>query len=217
MFPRCSISGLALLLLASTLSIACADGADDRAAAENPSFDVWCDKHLCDWSTESGAIAQTSTWHKQDLAVSLLDTGTKISQKLKLSSDSAKCILFDTIADVAPLAQVALELDYNNDGIIDDSQQIPALRWTSVPVVLNTPLAYDGLTLSVVKGGNGRAVLAQMRIVPQLDCSGDPLPLKEDSVCSQNEVCVSGRCEGGHCQPCPSGGCPPFTPSASSE
>jgi hypothetical protein len=208
---------LAFLLLFSTLCVGCADGADDEAMASDPSFDNWCDKHLCDWLTEQGNIAQTSTWHSKDLAVSFLATPTKISQRLELKSDSARCLLFETIADVATEAQVALELDYNNDGIVDDHQQISALRWKSVPFVLNTPLAYDGLTLSVVKRGTGRAVLAQMRIVPRLECPGNPLLLKEDSVCSQNEVCTSGRCEGGHCQPCPNGGCTSFTPSASSE
>jgi hypothetical protein len=170
----------------------------------NPSFDEWCDQHLCEWETRQGAIAQVATWHQKDLAVSFEETPTEISQLLEHKQEGSLCFLFDTIADAAPGAEMSVVLDFNDDGFADLEQRISTLRWKSVPFPVRTPVAYDGLRLSIVKKGTGRAVLAQMRVAVQPECSGSPLTLGAGSRCSRNEVCTSGRCEQQHCS-APSG------------
>jgi hypothetical protein len=195
----------------------CATQGNDGAAVADPSFEHWCDSHLCDWRTDEGSYERTGTWHKKDLAVSFLDTPTTISQLLKLDGENAPCILFDTIADVVLEAQVSLALDFNDDGIPDIEQQIAVLHWQPVPFVVRAPVAYDGVRVSVTKNGTGRAVLAQMRVVVQPHCSGNPLTLDANSVCTVDAVCKSGRCEDGHCQPCSAGNCASLTPAPESE
>jgi hypothetical protein len=187
--------------LACALICACANG-DDAAGSDfpaNPSLDLWCDEHLCDWETRQGAIARVGTWHEGDLAVSFERTPTEITQLLESKHEESVCFLFDTIADAPAEARMSLVLDFNDDGIPDITQQFSALRWRSVPFPVRTPVAYDSLRLSVIKEGTGRAVLAQMRVVPQRDCSGRPLTLGADSICSRDEVCTSGRCEQQRC------------------
>lgn len=187
--------------LACAIGVACGDDGAKSDEAIDPSFEHWCDQHLCDWQTLQGAIAKTRTWHAQDLAVSFLETPTEITQLLEGEQGISTCLLFDTIADVAPEAQMSVVLDFNDDGVPDVTQQIPVLPWKSVPIVVRTPLAYRGLRVSVVKRGTGRAVLAQMRVAPQANCAAEALTLADGSVCAVDQVCKSGRCEQGRCLP----------------
>lgn len=203
LLPFCALLGASLL--------ACGDAADD-APFSNGTFDNWCDAGPCNWVTRQGAIERTKTWHKDDLGVSFVETPTEITQRFTLNATRAPCILFDTIADVAPEARVSMLLDFNDDGIVDVKQTISALRWKSVPFPVRAPVAYDKVRLSVIKEGTGRAVLAQMRVVPQYVCVGEPFTLKGGSVCSQNEVCTSGHCVAGLCDDCAEEACEPTTP-----
>jgi hypothetical protein len=197
--------------------LGCADGADDGPSVGNPSLDNWgCGNRLCDWDT-SGSVEKTSTWHKRDLGASFLESNAQISQHVVIDEDNGSCIVFDTIADLVPEALVYLHIDFNDDGVRDVTQQITGSRWQSMPFVVRTPVAYDGLRLSIVKEGTGHAVLAQIRLLTRFTCGGDPFTLAEDSLCSANEVCTSGRCEGGHCQPCADARCTSLTPARSSE
>lgn len=196
MSTRCWLFALACMWLG-----ACADAANDSYTPLNPSFDQWCDQHLCDWETRQGAIAQVGTWHSKDLAVSLEQTPTEISQLLEHKQEESVCLLFDTIADAAPEARLSLVLDFNDDGVPDFEQQFAGLRWKSVAFPVRTPIAYQSLRLSVIKQGTGRAVLAQMRVIEQASCSGAPLRLRAGSRCDRNEVCSSARCELGLCAP----------------
>jgi hypothetical protein len=77
-----------------------------------------------------------------------------------------------------------------------------------VPFPVRAPVAYEGLRLTVIKRGEGRAVLALMRIIPQHNCSGF-ITLDPNSSCSQDAVCRSGRCQDGRCTS--------LTPGAGSE
>lgn len=195
---------LALLASAGLALLACGDddgGQNDTTA--NPSFDNWgCNRKLCDWKTLDGSIDKTSTWHKLDLAVSLLESNTLISQVLDLNEKKAPCIVFDTLSDVGEEAFVSIRLDFNDDGIVDTTQQVSPLRWQSLPWVVRAPVAYDSMRLSILKEGEGRAVLAQMRMVVRSECPGEPLRLENASVCSRGDVCKSGFCSAGYCQAC---------------
>jgi hypothetical protein len=195
-------------VLAVLVALGCADEGE-KDALSNPSFDDWCDRNLCDWKTSQGRIEQARTWHTQDLAVSFVETPTEISQLLKFTAASGPCLEFDTIADVAPEAEVSILVDFNDDGFQDYEQQVSVLRWRSVPFVVRAPIAYDGVRLSVIKRGEGRAILALMRVVPRSSCSSAPLTLAHGSVCSQDAVCRSGHCQDGRCTS--------LTPDAGSE
>src|SRR4051812_606928 len=108
---RCSILFVALL---GSLLAGC-----ETNLIDNPSFDRWCGEDLCDWTTEAGKIERVGSWHKKDYAVSFLEPDTRISQ---LSTDTVPngCIRFEMIADVDPLARLTLEIDYQDDGKVDE-------------------------------------------------------------------------------------------------
>jgi hypothetical protein len=170
-----------LLVPACVVSFACgAYGSSKDDSTADPSFECWREQHLCDWQTVQGEIEKTPTWHERDLGVSFLQTPTEISQLLESDTGGAPCLLFDTIADVAPEALMSLVLDFNDDGSPEIEQQISALRWKSVPFLLRAPDNYDRVRLSVIKRGSGHAVLAQMRVVPQSNCGGQALRRARD-------------------------------------
>jgi hypothetical protein len=202
-------------LLVGALLGACADS--DEASGDNPSFDDWCDDHLCAWQTVTGRVAPTGTWHRQDLAAEFLDSPTEITQVIAPKLPSPPCLQFDTIADVGPEAFMSLKVDFNDDGSWEVEQQITDLSWQSVPFTVRAPGLYLKLRVSVIKEGRGRAVLAQLRMVPRSYCVGAPLNLKDGSACSQDAVCASGHCLEGYCQSCDGDACMSLTPAPRSE
>lgn len=196
-------------LLALLVTLGCSDSGRENDALIDPSFDDWCERNLCDWTTRQGRIEPATTWHVSDLGVSFVETPTEISQLLEKEVEVGGCLLFDTIADVAPEADVSILLDFNDDGFQEEEQRITGVRWRSVTFPVRTPVAYQGLRVSVIKRGAGRAILALMRIIPQSNCTSAALTLKDGSKCSQDAVCTSGLCLEGRCTS--------LTPSAGSE
>lgn len=190
-------AGRVTLVLA--LCVACGDSSDPLFG--DPTFDDWCDNELCDWDRiGTGRIARVSTWHAKDTGVSFLDPSSQISQRL--GGEPYPCFQLDTIADIDG-ASLEIRVDYNDDGIIDFRQQVADARWQSVTFPLPAPVDYDGATFSVRKEGAGRAVLAQLRVLPQDECSVGPLKLATMSVCSLDEVCQSGSCVDRRCSELP--------------
>src|SRR5262245_4478984 len=98
---------------------------EDTNLINNPSFDLWCGGSLCGWQLDAGQIARVATWHEKDYGLSFEQTPTQISQ-LSLA-DPVRCLRFELIADVEPEAQLALLLDFNDDGVIDSEQRVPAV------------------------------------------------------------------------------------------
>lgn len=178
----------ALLAPACALSFACGATVSEKDdTTTDPSFECWRGQNLCEWQTVQGEIEKTATWHKHDQAVSFLRTPTEISQLLESETGGAPCLLFDTIADVAPGALVSLVLDFGDDGSPEVEQQIPVLRWKSVQFVVRAPGSYERVRLSVIKHGSGRAVLALMRVVPERNCGGQALTsVRSDSSLTPN-------------------------------
>jgi hypothetical protein len=196
--------------LASLVLIACASlvlGAKgcDGDILSDPTFHTWCGDSLCAWKVEEGHVARAPTWHENDVGVSLVDTPTAISQTV---TDTPKCILFTTIADVDPAAQVVLQLDFNADGSIDDEQPIAATGFASSRNQITAPLYYTGIRFVIRKKGQGRAVLAQIRAQTVDNCSSPPLKLHDlslGSVCAPgdgSQECASSVCCQGLCADC---------------
>ncbi|HEY8074617.1 MAG TPA: hypothetical protein VIF62_10910 [Labilithrix sp.] len=168
----------------------------DNDILSDPTFRLWCGDSLCDWKVEQGSVRRAPTWNEKDYGVELVDTPTAISQVV---TDSPKCILFTTVADVDPSAQVTLGLDFDADGTIDAEQPIAATGFHSTQIQVSAPAYYSGIRFVIQKKGAGHAVLAQMRAQGASDCSAPPLELHDEPLGTPCDVTRTGECHSGVC------------------
>jgi hypothetical protein len=172
----------------------------------DPTFRDWCGDGLCKWRTDSGAIQRVSTWNANDLGVSLLD-GAQISQPTEESE--ATCILFTTVANIDPKADVTLSVDFDDDGTVERSLPLGASQWHQVRLEITAPPAYAGIRFAIRKKGTGTAILAEMRVQSVTGCTG-PAPVLRDLVsgqrCASDNECDSGVCSDGSSLPGADGG-----------
>jgi hypothetical protein len=205
----------ATLLVAAAVSLA-ALGADcEGNVVADPTFRDWCGKGLCAWNLDSGRIQRVPTWNPADFCVSFLDPGTEISQKTQ--ENSAKCLLFKTVADIDPSAQMTLLVDFDNDGTIDFQAPLGATDWHLVQAEISAPPVYKGITFRLKKEGSGTTVLAEMQVLSTTGCTPAPPlvlppqplagPCAKSSDCQTELVCTSGhqcaQCD--ETTPCPGG------------
>lgn len=160
----------ALMTTLLALSLA----ACDEDLIKNPSFDRWCGDALCDWETVQGKVEQTSTWHKKDYAIDFVETPTEITQLVK-SSGGYGCIRFDLIADVDPRAELKLLVDFGDNGENIITQLVPSVRWESTSFYIHEPSSYKSVRYTLLKSGEGKAVLAQLW-AEQDSCSDNAIP-----------------------------------------
>jgi hypothetical protein len=189
---------LALFALLGVASIA-ADCEGNITA--DPTFRDWCGNSLCAWSTVYGNIQRVPTWNENDFGVSFLDAagdgshpaGTQIMQVTE--EQQAPCILFTSLGDIAPDAQMSVSVDFDNDGTIDYTAPLGTANWKEVQTEITAPPSYHGITFYVTKSGTGTAVLAEMRIQSTTGCTA-PAPklqnLSLGAVCSSSNECASG-------------------------
>src|SRR6185437_10088681 len=107
----------------------------------------------------------------------------------------ATCLLFSTTADIDPSAQMELQVDFDNDGIVDFQTPLGATQWRKVQAEITAPKAYRGITFHVRKGGTGAAVLAEMRVVSTSGCTAPPPPLPPQpfgGACAVDGDCLAG-------------------------
>lgn len=195
---------LAYLVLFACASLVLGAKGCDGDIISDPTFHTWCGDSLCEWKVEEGHVSRAPTWHQNDYGVSLDSTPTAISQTV---NDSPKCILFTTIADVDPSAQVVLQLDFDADGTIDDEQPIAASNFHPTRNEITAPVYYTGIRFVIRKKGAGKAVLAQIRAQKIDTCTAPPvelhdLPLGAGCSAAHEEECRSGVCCGGLCSDC---------------
>jgi hypothetical protein len=196
-----ALTRAALLLLA-----AAALGADcEGNVVQDPTFRDWCGDALCDWTLDSGRIQRVPTWNADDFGVSFLDPGTQISQVT--SESQATCLLFKTVADIDPAAQMTLLVDFGNDGHIDFQAPLGATDWHEVQAEISAPPQYTGITFHVRKEGTGTAVLAEMQVLSTTGCAPAPPipvpPVPFGAKCSKDADCLAGLvCSGGACSQC---------------
>ena len=213
-----------LVLLVVSLSCALfATGCDDIIS--DPNFHTWCGDQLCSWKLESGEIRKAPTWHKNDTGVELLDSSapshvTAISQVVNKSTYT--CLEFSVIADVAPEAQVFINVDFNADGTNESEQQIAAVGFRLQKTLITAPRHYTSMKFTIQKRGSGRAVLAQMDVHAKTDCTAPPPALKPQAIGTKcaliaidngllydHAACASGVCCEGVCAECCVSGSPP--------
>jgi hypothetical protein len=206
------LAGAALFALASL------GGACDGDVLTDPTFRTWCGDELCAWTTESGAVRRAPTWHRHDYGVELVGAPASIGQDASgatgapefLLGDLAaqpRCLRFTTLADVDAAAQVSVAFDFDRDGRVDLEQPIAETNFRPTRTELTAPYAYDGLRVTITKRGEGRAVLAQMRLQSVDGCTAPPVerspqPLGAPCTAAGAGECASGVCCGGRCSEC---------------
>ncbi len=161
---------------------------------KDSTFRLWCGESLCAWGLEAGSVRRAPTWHAKDYGVELVEAPTTISQS---TPASAACLAFTMIADVDPGAQVSVGLDFNRDGSVDYEQPIASTGFREARTVVTAPERYDGVRFVISKKGEGRAVLAQMRVESSGDCAAPPIEptgLRLGSGCEGDGQCLSGVC-----------------------
>jgi hypothetical protein len=177
---------------------ACASLGDDCDGdiVQDPTFRDWCGSSLCSWKTDFGQIARVPTWNQEDFGVSFLDngsTGTEISQVTE--ENQATCILFTSVGDIDPTADMTVSVDFNNDGTIDAIQTLASATWHTVQTEITAPARYQGITFYVKKNGTGTAILAEMAIQSRSGCTAPPPKidnLRFGETCSSTAECETG-------------------------
>jgi hypothetical protein len=181
---------IAAAFFASSLGADC-----EGNVLSDPTFRDWCGDALCKWTTDSGTIQRVPTWNANDFGVSLVDSGTQISQVP--DEVDATCLLFTTVANIDPAAQVMLSVDFDADGTVETLLPLGATAWHRIQLEITAPAAYRGIRFALRKDGAGAAVLAEMRVQSTTGCTG-AAPILHDLATGQ--PCVGGpECESGVC------------------
>jgi len=162
---------------------------------QDPTFRDWCGSSLCAWHLDAGQIEPVPTWNQNDLGVSFVDMPTQISQTS--TESSATCILFTSVADIDPAADMTLSVDFDGDGSIEYSAPLGATHWQKVQTEITAPAAYQGITFTLRKAGSGTAVLAEMRIQSTSGCTAPPASIAAGSLvlgekCAGDSDCSPG-------------------------
>jgi hypothetical protein len=188
---------------------------------EDPGFDLWCidndGRHvLCAWDLDAGEIKRVSTWHRSDYGVEMQSNPTQISQ---LVEGNVSCIFFDMLVDKDDGVTVTLEMDFNDDGTIEYSHPLPNNDFRPIEYNITPPTWYASVRFIIRKTGEGRAVLAQIKVHSDAEenCTDHPINLTDrpdGAECEESAQCLSGRCapvqlwrpdvEGGYVRACSS-------------
>jgi hypothetical protein len=190
-FARRCASQLAIGAFAAT-----AVGGDcDGDIVQDPTFRDWCGDALCAWKLDEGHLQRVPTWNENDFGVGFVDDPTQISQST--TESSATCILFTSVANLDPAADVTLSVDFNGDGTIEYASQLGATRWQKVQTEITAPAAYQGITFILKKGGTGTAVLAEMRIQSSTGCTAAAAAVAPGSLVLGEKCGGDGDCRAG--------------------
>jgi hypothetical protein len=167
----------------------------DGDVVEDPTFRDWCGSALCAWHLDTGQVRPEPTWNTNDPGVGFVETPTQISQATQESA--ARCLLFTSVADLDPLADVTLSVDFNSDGSIEYTGPLGAARWDQVQQEITAPEAYQGITFYVRKSGSGRAVLAEIRIQSTSGCTAPAVAIPAGTLalgetCAESTDCTAG-------------------------
>ena len=165
---------------------------------KNPGFDVWCDQELCYWTVEQGEIRKTSTWHRRDYGAAMVGAPVVISQLVEIEGTNVpQCFAFNLMGKTTDNAQVYLEMDFFDDGVVEYSHPIPFNNWTPVEYMITPPQWYDSVRFYIRKIGQGQAVLAQIKVTEGDECSEPPLAASNAPngiPCNYDAECTSGLC-----------------------
>jgi hypothetical protein len=195
---------IVLLLFLFVLS-ACSAG-DSFTPVET--LDSTCAEVLCGWEVRQGTVTPSASWHEHQRAVLLEGAPAEISKHYAFLQN-IDCLSFSFLADVAPDAQLTLELDFNADNRIDTSAPVPAVRWRRFDLGLRAPPEFTALRITLRKQGAGEVRIASLVIESNFQSclAAGPTQLADGSACSTDTTCASGRCVLGECTSCGPTGC----------
>lgn len=166
----------------------------------NGNFDLWCEDQLCGWTVEDGIVNRAPTWHRADYGVELQGAGVRMSQILQKGLLGGRCIHFTTLVDVEGDAQAEVMIDFFDDGTIDYRQPLKGSNWARSETWVTAPRWYQDARLIIEKNGEGRAVLAEVRLEGRQahECKEAPIELVGATVgspCTVDATCgAGGRC-----------------------
>ena len=179
-----------LLFAAATLGADCAGN-----IVQDPTFRDWCGSSLCSWQTDFGQVARVPTWDANDFGVSFLDDGAKGTQISQVTQENeATCVLFTSVANIDPAAEMYIGADFDNDGTVDYWAPLGTATWQRVQTEITAPPAYDGITFYLDKRGTGTAVLAEMSITSTTGCTAAPPTVlgRLGEPCATTSDCAAG-------------------------
>lgn len=187
---RRASSGAVLALGISMLGADC-----NGDIVQDPTFRDWCGASLCAWKLDAGRVQPAPTWNANDLGVSFAGTPTQISQAT--TESQATCLLFTSVANIDPSADMTLSVDFDSDGSFEYTGPIASASWQQVQTEITAPAAYQGITFVLRKQGKGTAVLAEMRIQSTTGCTAPAVQIDAGSLelgekCSASSLCRSG-------------------------
>jgi hypothetical protein len=164
-----------------------------------------CEYGPCGFQTLTGSTARTTSWDESAYALSLTEPGTRLTRRE--AGSFASCIDIALVGEVEDSADLTLELDFNDDGSIEYSGELPASRWDRRHIQIHGPAGERVVRSYLEKKGTGRASLAvvESRAVA---CEGaSPIKLSDGSLCVEDANCSSDRCRDGRCLSCGPSGC----------
>lgn len=162
---------------------------------KDPGFDLWCGDSLCAWSVDQGQIRRASTWHRSDHGVEMVGNPVVISQ-LSRESD-ADCFAFELIADADEGVGLTIQMDFNDDGSVEYDHPLASNDWRPVSYLITPPTWYSSVRFKIRKSGQGRAVVAQVRVESASGCTAEPLALTDRPLgveCRTDGECASDTC-----------------------
>ena len=187
----------ATLLCAALIPMMGADGSCGDPILENNGFDLWCGDQLCSWDVEAGQAIKIPTWHESDFGIELVGNSAAISQQTRIGS-GIECLRVQAVANIEETAEVTVEVDFFDDGVVDAVERIPSSDWDPVTVLVTAPEIYQGARFRIRKLGSGVAQLAEL-VVESADKCVDPPPVIDErplgAVCIDGAQCASGVCD----------------------
>jgi hypothetical protein len=171
----------------------------EKPLVKDSGFDLWCGDVLCDWQVVpgTGSVAKVPTWNQHDYGVDLQGSLVTLTQLLPSTSDQVSCLHFNLLVDITDPVNVTLDLDFNDDGSVEQRETLSFGSWTPIEFRISAPTYFQSLRVSITKHGDGHAVLAQIRASSASDCTDPPLstlnrPL--GATCESVAECAQGSC-----------------------
>lgn len=166
------------------------------AANLDAGLDIWCGDTLCAWTVEEGAIERVPTWQRSDFGVSLVGPAVTLAQRFRAPEP---CYAVDLLVDRGDDVDLRVDLDFYDDARVDLSFPVTASDWESERLLFAPPADAGTLALLVRKSGEGRAVLARVRVETadaEETCPAAPEVLDRPLGvrCERDDHCASGRC-----------------------
>lgn len=180
---------------------------------QNPSFDQWCGEVPCHWEVEAGATRPTPTWHRQDLAATLVTGEVILSQRIDVDRGDIDCVRLLIDAEAEGSVDLSVEVDASDDGWIEHTHTINTASTGPQELPLPLPSSFDGVLVRIRKAGGGTARLLEVRATDEgcaaplgqtneeecLRFGGNPVTVTYPNITEPWSYNTCGECAPGDC------------------